>query len=65
MIKYLSFFAIILLTACSSPSGKKEKQSDAVTADLSDIKVPVYAWLSGPGNATDEEIHANFADLQI
>jgi hypothetical protein len=64
MIKYISFIAIIVLTACSSPSGKKQQQSDASTPDLSDIKVPVYAWLGGPGNATDEEIRTNFTDLK-
>lgn len=63
MIKYLSLIAIILLTACSSPSEKKQ-QSEAATSELSDIKVPAYAWLGGPGKATDEEIRANFTDLK-
>jgi len=56
MIKYLSLIAIILLTACSSPAGKKKQQSD--------IQVPVYAWLGGPGKATDQEIRDNFTDLK-
>jgi len=64
MIKYLSLFAIIVLTACSSPGGKKQQQSDADSPDLSDIKVPVYAWLGGPGEATDQEILDNFTDLK-
>jgi len=64
MIKYLSIFAIIIFTACSSPEGKKRQQSETSTPDLSDIKVPVYAWLGGPGKATDEEIHTNFTDLK-
>jgi hypothetical protein len=64
MIKYLSLFAIILITACSSPAGKKNQQSDAGTPDLSDIKVPVYAWLGGPGKSTDKEIMDNFTDLK-
>ncbi len=27
-------------------------------------KVPVYAWVSGPGNATDEELRVHFTDLK-
>ncbi|RLD70815.1 MAG: hypothetical protein DRI98_06940 [Bacteroidetes bacterium] len=64
MIKYLCLIAIIVLTACSSPAGKKKQQSDADTPELSDIKVPVYAWLGGPGKATDQEILDNFTDLK-
>jgi hypothetical protein len=64
MIKYLSIFTLIVLTACSSPGGKKQQQSDADAPDLSDIKVPVYAWLGGPGSATDAEIRADFTDLK-
>ena len=64
MIKYLSFIALILLTACSSPAGKQQQQSDAATQDQAEIKVPVYAWLGGPGKATDEEIRDNFTDLK-
>lgn len=64
MIKYLSLIAIIMLTACSSPAGKNKQQSGAETAELSDVKVPVYAWLGGPGDASDQEIRASFADLK-
>lgn len=64
MIKYLSLFAIIVLTACSSPAGKNKQQSDAATVDLSDVKVRVYAWLGGPGNASDQEIRTSFTDLK-
>jgi len=63
-MKYLSIFALIVLTACSSPEGKKKQQSETATPGLSDIKVPVYAWLGGPGSATDEEIRTNFTDLK-
>jgi hypothetical protein len=62
MSKYFSLIAIVLLTACSSPAGKKDQQAD--TSEPSDIKVPVYAWLGGPGSATDEEIRASFTDLR-
>ena len=64
MIKYLSLFAIIVFTACTSPAGKKNQQSDAATTDLSEIKVPVYAWLGGPGSASDQEIRTHFTDLK-
>lgn len=64
MIKFLSLIAIIMLTACSSPAGKNKQQSDADTAELSDVKVRVYAWLGGPGDASDQEIRASFADLK-
>ena len=61
MSKFFSLLAIILLTACSV--GKKAQQSDD-PKDLSEIKIPVYAWLGGPGSASDEEIRANFTDLK-
>jgi len=64
MIKYLSLIAIIVLTACSSPAGKKNQQSDVATSDLSGIKVPAYAWLGGPGSATDQEIRTDFTNLK-
>ena len=65
MIKYLSLISIIVLTACTSPAGKKKQQSDAATSEhLSGIKVPVYAWLGGPGSDTDQEILTDFTDLK-
>jgi len=64
MIKYICLIAIIVLTACSSPEGKKMQQCDAASSELSDIKVPVYAWLAGPGKATNQEIRDNFTDLK-
>ncbi len=64
MIKYLSLIALIMLTACSSPAGKKKQNSEVESPELSEIKIPVYAWLGGPGSATDEEIRENFTDLK-
>jgi hypothetical protein len=64
MIRYLSLIAIIALTACSSPSGKKNRSGDAATQESSEIMVPAYAWLGGPGKATDEEIRTQFSDLK-
>lgn len=62
MIRTLSILALIMLAACSSPAGKKGQQSDA--ADLSDVKVTVYAWIGGPGSASDQEIRDHFTDLK-
>ena len=64
MIRFLSLIAIIALTACSSPSGNKSQSGDAATQASSEILVPAYAWLGGPGKATDEEIRAQFSDLK-
>ena len=63
MKKIPVFLLIVLLFACNSNSDKKD-DSTAANVDLSDIKVPVYAWLGGPGEATDEEIQMNFTDLK-
>jgi hypothetical protein len=57
MIKIFTFSALLLLAACKPASEGKTKA-------LSDIKVPVYAWMGGPGRATDKEIRANFMDLK-
>ena len=65
MNKLLSIFAIMLLAACNPASEKKsDSTAEAVLDALSEIKVPVYAWLGGPGDATDEEIMENFTDLK-
>ena len=61
MNKILIFFGLVLFTTCTS---QKKIISSATTEDLSDIKVPVYAWLGGPREATDEEIKENFIDLK-
>jgi hypothetical protein len=29
-----------------------------------ETKIPCYAWLGGPGKATDKELKAKFADLK-
>lgn len=65
MIRFLAIFSIIWLTACSPPSAKKNQQTDAAIPETrTEIKVPVYAWLGGPGSATDEEIRVSFTDLK-
>jgi hypothetical protein len=49
MNKIILLFIAVLLTACSLP--KKNK-------------ITCYAWISGPGNATDIEIIEEFTDLK-
>ncbi|MBN2246841.1 MAG: hypothetical protein JW755_13470 [Candidatus Aminicenantes bacterium] len=49
-MKYLTFImALFLLVSCSSSHQA--------------YKIPVYAWLSGPGEAADDEIKNQFSDL--
>jgi len=57
MSKLVTIFSILLLVACISPSDKS-------TRALSEIKVPVYAWMSGSKGITDKEIKKNFMDLK-
>lgn len=47
---------LFLLTACNNPSQKAEV--------VETYKVPVYAWIGGPGEATDEELNTSFTDLK-
>lgn len=47
---------LIVMVACN-PIAKQEQSEDR-------YKVPCYAWLGGPGEATDEELKANFQDLK-
>ncbi len=49
MKNILILLAILFLLSCS------EKQP---------YKVPVYAWVSGPGEATDVQLHEQFTDLK-
>ena len=48
---------ILILVSC------KTKQLKSTTAQTV-LKIPVYAWLGGPGEATDTELLANFNDLK-
>jgi hypothetical protein len=51
-----TLLCLLLLAACKPVSEKT--QTNAAP------KVPVYAWLGGPGKATDEEIRNDFTDLK-
>ena len=65
MNKFFIVIPFLLLAACNPSAGKKNDPQDAAkTSDLSEIKVPVYAWMGGPGRDTDEEIKANFTELK-
>lgn len=48
---------ILILVSC------KTKQLKSTTAQTV-TKIPVYAWMGGPGEATDTELLANFNDLK-
>jgi hypothetical protein len=65
MIRYIAVLSLFLLAACKPASDKKTaSQDDVHAASRSGIRVPVYAWMGGPGNATDDEIKADFTDLK-
>jgi len=65
MNKLLIIFSFILLAACNPPSGKKSDSQDEANAQaLSEIKVPVYAWMGGLNHASDDEISTSFKDLR-
>jgi len=49
MNRIIVMFAVVIMTACSSPHTNK---------------IPCYAWLGGPGKATDSEILQKFTDLK-
>ena len=49
MNKLLAVFALFVLVSCGTKST---------------TKVPCFAWLGGPGEATDIELKANFTDLK-
>lgn len=55
MLKFLGVAITLLSIACSSATQIKEEN---------DYKIPVYAWLGGPKEATNEEIESNFTDLK-
>jgi len=56
MRTFISYILLILLISCSS---KPEKE-----IFTSEKFVPCYAWLGGPGNASDMELKEYFSDLK-
>src|SRR6056300_523015 len=49
MNRLIVIIAVLVMTACSTSPN---------------YKIPCYAWLGGPGDATDTEILENFTDLK-
>lgn len=49
---------IAFVVSCSPKSGN-QKESTA-----GDIRVPVYAWMGGPGDHSDDQIRAQFTDYR-
>jgi hypothetical protein len=65
MNKLFTILSFLLLAACNPSADKKsDSQDKAKTKALSEIKVPVYAWMGGPNQATNKEIKADFMDLK-
>ncbi|WP_136468126.1 hypothetical protein [Flagellimonas onchidii] len=59
MNKFLLVASVLtLLVSC------KSKKSETDLASQKEYKIPVYAWTGGPGEATDEELKAQFKDLK-
>ena len=56
-IAYL--LAFLFIASCSKTSPSEES-----IAEESSIKIPVYAWLGGPGDRTDEEIKQEFTNFK-
>jgi uncharacterized lipoprotein YddW (UPF0748 family) len=55
-IGFLLIAGLTLLFSCGQVSEEKKVESEQT--------IPCYAWLGGPGNSTDEELSANFAELK-
>ena len=65
MNKLLALLIFLALTACQTSGTKEGKNLSGIeTNQLPDIKVPVYAWLSGPRNKTDQELRDQFSDYK-
>jgi hypothetical protein len=65
MNKLIAIFSFLLLAACNPASDKKsDSQGEAKTSAQPAIKVPVYAWMGGPGGDTDKKIRSDFMDLK-
>jgi len=59
MNKILSLCVLFLAFSCSNKKQVSNEKKEVTTP-----KVPCYAWLGGPGKATDEEIKENFVKLK-
>lgn len=59
MTKLLPILLVLCVISCNPP---KKESSGASTPEQT--KIPCYAWMGGPGKATDQEIESKFADLK-
>jgi len=58
-MKYLALICMLAFALSSCNSSKEDpKETGAIET------IPVYAWLGGPGDLTDQEILAEFSDLR-
>lgn len=65
MNKLTIILLFLLGCVCNSSSLKeRDSQAELKTQSQSSISVPVYAWMGGPGRATDNEIKAEFTNLR-
>ncbi len=69
MNQWILILGIFFLAACGTGQEdrqKDENQSEGTAGGTADAgyKVPVYAWLGGPGEATNEEIGKHFRELK-
>ena len=64
MNKLSVLLIFLVITACRTSNTKDGKDISGETNQVSEIKVPVYAWMSGPRNKTDLEIKDQFTDYK-
>ena len=54
----IPLIAILTLAACKNDPSKAREEP------ISPSKIPVYAWLGGPGNKTDAELSTEFKEFK-
>ena len=59
----LSLFSLTVLTMAMGCNASDDKQSSQNNQEPTN-KIPVYAWLGGPGEATDAEIREDFKNYK-
>ena len=60
MENLILFLVISSVLSCTT----REDKSAQETSDQR-TKIPVYAWLGGPGESTDEELKSQFEDFKM
>jgi hypothetical protein len=65
MNKIFTVLSCCLLTACGPSAEKHRAPAEAEKSRLlPEVKIPVYAWMGGPGRASDKDIKGEFTDLR-